>query len=218
MMQTRLKTERLVLRRFTEADLEHLYALDNDPEVMRYINGGIPTPREVIEREILPSFLCYDEHSPGFGFWAAVEKNIGAWLGWFSFRPVSADPGQVVLGYRFRRAAWGRGYATEGARALIDRGFREWGVQRVMATTYQDNLASRRVMEKVGMTLVRRFRLTAKEIARSDTFHAESVEVWDGDDVEYAIERAEWRARHSEQQDREARGESFIPRPLAGTP
>jgi len=187
-----LQTERLILRRFTPADLDHLYALDNDPEVMRYINGGTPTPRAVFERDILPSFLHHKKEQAGFGFWAAVDRISGEWLGWFSFRPAQNAPQQVTLGYRLRRAAWGRGYATEGARALIQKGFEEWGVGRVVATTYEENRASRRVMEKLGMRLVRRFRITADEIARSDTYHAESVEVWDGDDVEYAIERAAW--------------------------
>ena len=194
-MHILLETERLLLRHFTTADLDHLYALDNDPEVMRYINGGTPTARAVIQREILPAFLRYDARRPGLGFWAAIEKIGGEWLGWFSLRPLADAPDQVILGYRLRKAVWGHGYATEGARALVDKSFDEWGVQRVVATTYQDNLASRRVMEKLGMTLVRRFRITAEDIAQADTFHAESVEVWDGDDVEYAIERAEWARR-----------------------
>jgi RimJ/RimL family protein N-acetyltransferase len=91
-----------------------------------------------------------------------------------------------------RRAAWGRGYATEGARALIHRGFSELGVQRVVATTYQDNLASRRVMEKVGMRLVRSYRLTPEDLLAADTFDGASQDMWDGDDVEYALERADW--------------------------
>jgi RimJ/RimL family protein N-acetyltransferase len=188
-MEILLQTERLILRRFTPADLDHLHALDNDAAVMRYINGGAPTPRSVIERKILPTFLRYDDRRPGFGFWAAVEKASGAWLGWFSFRPTPEDPTVAVLGYRLCRAAWGRGYATEGAWALIQRGFVEWGIARVVATTYEENRASRRVMEKLGMRLVRRFRLTPEEIARSDTVHTESLEIWNGDEVEYALDR-----------------------------
>jgi len=186
------ETERLILRRFTEADADHLYELDNDPEVMRYINGGTPTPREVIRKEILPGFLCYDERLPGFGFWAAIERASGDWLGWFCLRSAADAPDEAILGYRLRRAAWGRGYATEGARALIRKGFVELGVQRVVATTYEENLASRRVMEKLGMTLSRRFRITAEEIAHADTYHATSLEPWDGDDVEYALARDDW--------------------------
>jgi RimJ/RimL family protein N-acetyltransferase len=187
-----LRTDRLLLRRFSEADADHLYALDNDPCVMRYINGGTPTLREIVERDILPTFLRYDERAPGYGFWAAIGQVCGEWLGWFSFRPKADAPGDVVLGYRLRKAAWGRGYATEGARALIDWGFAELGIRRVVATTYEHNRASRRVMEKLGMTLVRRFLISTEDLLQSDTYHASSLEVWDGDDVEYALERADW--------------------------
>jgi RimJ/RimL family protein N-acetyltransferase len=194
-----LETDRLILRRFTPADLDCLYALDNDPEVMRYINGGTPTPRAVVKRDILPTFVRYDERRPGFGFWAVVEKASGEWLGWICLRLSQEAPGQSILGYRLCRAAWGRGYATEGARALIRKGFEEWGVQRVVATTYEENRASRRVMEKLGMALVRHFRLTAEDLARSDTHHAESLEVWDGDEVEYAIDLDTWKRRQTPQ-------------------
>jgi len=187
-----LETERLILRRFTPEDGPHLYALDNDPAVMRYINGGTPTPWEVIEQQILPGFLRYDDATPGFGFWAAIEKATGEFVGWFVFRPTGDDPGEVTLGYRFRSAAWGKGYATEGAGALIERGFAEWGVERVVATTYEENRASCRVMEKLGMCFVRSFRYSAEEIGASDTSYTESAEVWPGEDVEYALTRAEW--------------------------
>ena len=82
----------------------------------------------------------------------------------------------------------------ESPTSPLGRLIREWGVRRVVAPTYEHNRASRRVMEKLGMALVRRFRLTPDEIAGSDTNHAGSLEVWDGDDVENAVERAEWQA------------------------
>jgi RimJ/RimL family protein N-acetyltransferase len=91
-----------------------------------------------------------------------------------------------------RRSAWGHGYATEGARALIDHGFRAQGLLRVLATTYQDNLASRRVMEKCGMRLVRTFRLTEDDLDADASFYSTSEQLWDGDDVEYAITKEEW--------------------------
>jgi RimJ/RimL family protein N-acetyltransferase len=194
-MQILMQTERLILRRFTMADADQLYYLDNDPEVMRYINGGTPTPREVVENDLLPVFLCYDERTPGYGFWSALDKDPAAaqdFVGWFSFRPSGHAPGEAVLGYRLRRAAWGKGYATEGARALIRRGFSEWGVRRVVGTTYEYNRASRRVMEKLGMTVVRRFRITPADIQASDTCHSTSTEIWDGDEVEYALDLADW--------------------------
>jgi RimJ/RimL family protein N-acetyltransferase len=77
-------------------------------------------------------------------------------------------------------------------RALIRMGFTELGVQRVFATTYQDNLASRRVMEKAGLTLARTYRMTMAELLAQDTYHSSPEELWDGDDVEYALLKADW--------------------------
>ena len=193
-----LETERLVLRQFTEDDAGNLYDLDSDPEVMRFLSGGAPTPRAVIEADILPRFLHFEDRLPGFGFWAAIDKATGDFLGWFSLRPSDeVDPREASIGFRLRQAVWGQGYATEGARALIRLGFTRLGVQRVVATTYQDNLASRRVMEKAGMTLSRTFRLTAADLDRVDTYALSSHELWDGEDVEYSFQKADW-----EQQER----------------
>src|SRR6266566_5058185 len=192
-MQVFLETERMVLRLFTAADADYLFDLDSDPEVMRFLTRGRPTPREVIQNDILPAFLRSYEPVSGLSVSAAIEKESGEFLGWFSFRPKdAARPNEVALGYRLRRAVWGQGYATEGARALIRKGFTELGVQRVFATTYQDNLASRRVMEKAGLTLVRTYRMTLVELQAQDSFHGTSEELWDGDDVEYALLKADW--------------------------
>src|SRR3712207_4169944 len=148
-MQIFLETERLALCRFTEDDVDHLFALHNDPDVMRFLNGGKPTPHEEIERE-------YREHFAGDGYWAAVEKATGEYLGWFAFHPTEGrELDEVEIGYRLKRSAWGKGYATEGSRALIRKGFTELGVRRVVAETMAVNTASRRVMEKAGLRLVR---------------------------------------------------------------
>ena len=206
-MQVFLETERMVLRRFTAADVDHLVDLDSDPEVMRFLTGGRPTPREVIKHDILPTFLRSYEPVSGLGVFAAIEKDSGEFLGWFGFRPKDAgDPNEITLGYRLRQAVWGRGYATEGARALIRKGFTELGVQRVVATTYQDNLASRRVMEKAGLRLVRTYRMTVAELVANDTTSQSlSAELWDGDDVEYGLLKADW------EQQEEASGGGTIP-------
>jgi RimJ/RimL family protein N-acetyltransferase len=185
-MQVFLETDRLLLRRFTETDVEHLVDLDSDPAVMRYITGGRSTSREEVEHDILPAFLRYYERFAGFGFWAVIEKATGEFLGWFHFRPEEgSDPDEVELGYRLRKAAWGKGYATEGSRALIDKGFTELGVRRVFASTMVVNIASRRVMEKSGLTLVR-------------VFHQpwpDRIEGEEHGDVEYALDRATWERR-----------------------
>ena len=180
-----LETERLLLRRFTMDDIDDVVALDGDPEVMRYISGGKPTPREEIETDHLPAWLSYYERFEGYGFWAAHEKPSGEFLGWFHFRPPpDHKPDDVELGYRLRRSAWGKGYATEASRALIDKGFRELGVRRVFASTMVVNAASRRVMEKAGLKFVR-------------IVHREWPMYVEGDEhgeTEYALTRDEWRA------------------------
>jgi RimJ/RimL family protein N-acetyltransferase len=178
-----LETERLVLRQFTLADVDNVVELDSDPEVMRYINGGIPTPREEVQNDFLPGWLAYYERYDGFGFWAAIEKSTGDFLGWFHFRPPhGGSVDDAELGYRLRKSAWNKGYGTEGSRALIRKGFTELGVQRVVASAAIDNRGSRRVMEKSGLTLV-------------GTVWQSQPWVFDGlrlPSVEYALARADW--------------------------
>lgn len=185
-MHVFLETDRLVLRRFTEDDVEALVQLDGDPEVMRYVTGGITTSRAEIEDEVLPAYLAYYEQYEGYGFWAAIEKETGEFLGWFHFR--LADPelrDDVELGCRLRRSAWGEGYATEGSRALVEKGFTDYDVQRVVGFTLVVHAASRRVLEHAGLRFVR-------------VFHGDWPFPIDGDehgDVEYALTRAEWEQR-----------------------
>ena len=96
-MQIFLETARLVLRQFTEDDVDNLVELDSDPDVMHFINGGRPTPRREIESDVLPTFLDYYERFAGYGFWAAMETSSGRFVGWFHFRPVAAaHPGFVL--------------------------------------------------------------------------------------------------------------------------
>lgn len=195
-MHVFLETERLILRRFTTDDVDNLFDLDSDPEVMRFLTGGPGTPRDEIERDYIPTYLSHYERFEGYGFWAAIEKATGDFLGWFHFRPHEGDPpDQPELGYRLRTSAWGKGYATEGSRALIRKGFTNLDVRRVVASTYQDNLGSRRVMEKSGMKLVRTYRLTPEEML--EMFGITDSELFDGDDVEYAISKSEWEAQNS---------------------
>jgi RimJ/RimL family protein N-acetyltransferase len=136
--------------------------------------------------------LHYDAQNPGFGFWIVDEKASGNFLGWLSFRPTGSESGEVALGFRLRKSAWGKGFAAEGSRVLIRKGFREWGVKKVVATTYEKNWSSQRVMEKLGMKMVRKFRYTEDDLKNADTFHVDSAEIWDGYDLEFALDKAEW--------------------------
>ena len=178
----RLETARLLLRPVVADDLESLVALDNDPEVMFFINAGAPTPRAEVEED-LQWWPGYPDRYPAYGFYAAIEKATGDFLGWFHLRPgEGAGPDEPELSYRLVRRAWGRGYASEGSRALVDAAFAELGATRVYAQTMAVNIASRRVMEKAGLRFVR-------------TFVADWPVRIPGDehgDVEYAITRAEW--------------------------
>ena len=181
-----LETARLRLRALTNGDVEHLFALDDDPEVMRFINGGRPASRAAILDRQLPAMMRgFPAYGGGPACWAAEERASGRFVGWFALRPLDPDRPEVAdLGYRLRRDAWGRGYATEGARALVDKGFRDLGVRRVVADTMTVNARSRRVLEKVGLVFVRRF--------TGDW--AEVIEGSDQGDVEYALDRAAWAA------------------------
>ena len=100
-MQIFLETERLVLRWFTEDDVDNLVELDGDPDVMRFINGGRPTPRHEIETDVLPNFLGYYERFAGYGFWAAVEKSPACprmpGRGYGSSRAVAAAGGAIPI-------------------------------------------------------------------------------------------------------------------------
>jgi RimJ/RimL family protein N-acetyltransferase/8-oxo-dGTP pyrophosphatase MutT (NUDIX family) len=172
-----------VIRQLTHADVDELVALDADPQVMHFVTGGVPTPRSEIEDVVLPRWLEYYRTGTGTGFFGAADRVTGEFLGWFHLRPGEGHPAdEPELGYRLRRSAWGRGLATEGSRALIDHAFRRTDARLVVAETMAVHVASRRVMEKAGMTLVR-------------SFHADWPYPIPGDefgDVEYAITRAEW--------------------------
>jgi RimJ/RimL family protein N-acetyltransferase len=181
-----LETPRLILREFTEDDVDNLFELNSDPEVMRYITGGRPTPREVIRDEIIPFHRAVYDRLDRLGTWAVESAAAGEFLGWFHFRPgPGTDITNVDLGYRLHRSAWNQGYATEGSRGLISMGFTDLGVERVFAHTMTVNAASRRVMEKCGLSLVRTARYEGDDI----------IEGSEHGEVEYALTKPEWEAR-----------------------
>jgi RimJ/RimL family protein N-acetyltransferase len=179
-----LETPRLVLRQFTEGDVDNLVELNSDPAVMRYL-GGRPTPREQVRDEFIPFYLDGYRRFDRLGTWAAEAAGSGEFLGWFHFRPDGGtDVTNADLGYRLRRAVWNKGYATEGSRYLIRMGFTSLGVERVFAHTLTINAASRRVMEKCGLTLV-----------RTGTYEGPvPIEGAEHGEVEYALTRREWQA------------------------
>jgi RimJ/RimL family protein N-acetyltransferase len=181
-----LETERLRLRRFTPADVDLLTELDSDPEVMRYVTYGLPTPRATYADTILPRWLEIYRVTPQLGYWAAEDRASGGFHGWFHLRPDRIDEGEQELGYRLRRASWGRGYASEGSRALLEHGFRTVRAPRISARTLAANLASRRVMEKCGLSFERDF------VYAQDVLAGRSPE--ERAAVKFSITRAQWLA------------------------
>ncbi len=153
-MDTYLETERLTLRRFSADEADLLIELDSDPAVMRFLTGGNPTTSEDVRERDLPSILAgYEKWGGDFGLFAAQEKDGGAFIGWFHLRPEQGGPvDEVELGFRLRYAEWGKGYATEGSRALLNKAFTELDVRSVWGATMSVHLSSRKVMETVGMT------------------------------------------------------------------
>lgn len=166
-MKIFLKTERLIIRKFTQADVDNLFELDSDPQVVQFTNQAGQSPDySLIQNQTLPNFLAYYEKYQGYGYWAAIENISQKFIGWFLFRPIVeapyfdpalADAMDIELGYRLRKDAWGHGYATEGAKALMQKGFSELGTQRVIAAALAVNHASIRVLEKAGLTLEMKF-------------------------------------------------------------
>ncbi|HET7092116.1 MAG TPA: GNAT family N-acetyltransferase [Thermomicrobiales bacterium] len=174
-----LETGRLILRRFVAADIDRLFSLHNDPEVMRFLTGGEPISRAEIERD-------YRQRFANDGYWAAVERASGAFVGWFALHPTpERDPAEFELGYRLRKEFWGNGYAAEGSRALIGNAFAARGARRIWAQTMAVHRASRRVMEKSGLKYVRTFHL-----AFDDPLPGTEL-----GEVEYALDRADWERR-----------------------
>jgi len=142
-----VRTHRLDLRPVTPADRGHLVALEADPEVMRFLNGGLPVPEAgcpdadfLTPRGTEPEVL------------AAHERSTGRFIGWFAL----FDDGWVdglwtaELGYRLHRAIWGHGFASEGVCALVAQAFDQLGFDRIRAQTLAANAGSRRVLEKAG--------------------------------------------------------------------
>ncbi len=183
-----LESERLALRPFAAADADLLIELDSDPAVMRYLSGGAPTPPEEIRDLVIPGILAgYERWDHALGLFAAHEKDGGAFIGWFCLRPLRDGPREEAeLGYRLRRAAWGRGYATEVSRALLAKGFAQLGIRKVWAETMTVNRSSRNVMEKLGMTLV-------ESIPAPDDMRA--VEGSEHGGVRYEITKEQWERR-----------------------
>jgi RimJ/RimL family protein N-acetyltransferase len=143
-----LDTERLRLYPLTEADLDDLVELDGEPDVRRMVDPlGVIIPEDPEERRLFE----WERHVATGAFFGARERVGNAFVGCFQLEPAPDRPDEVELGYRLRRHAWGLGYATEGARALVAHALDVLGYRRVFAHSLHDNAASIRVLEKAGL-------------------------------------------------------------------
>src|SRR5438132_2380334 len=140
-----VRTERLVLRRWRDDDLDGLAEMNSDPEVMRFLHDGAPMTREESAEQLAGFMRHWQEH--GFGLWAAVLPETAEVIGFVGLAVPTFLPEvlpAVEVGWRLERRHWGNGYATEGGGAALRFGFEDLGLDRIVSVRHRDNEASRR--------------------------------------------------------------------------
>jgi ribosomal-protein-alanine N-acetyltransferase len=143
-----IETARLRLRPMTLDDAEVYHQqIWSQPEVMRYLPGNTPRPRDYSDRVI--NYFNHHWQQRDFGMWAAICKESGQFIGHCGLQTL--ETGEVEVAYAFAQPFWGQGLATEGAFASLYFGFEEVKLDRIIALAFPENIASRRVMEKIGM-------------------------------------------------------------------
>ncbi|NUQ81597.1 MAG: GNAT family N-acetyltransferase [Bacteroidetes bacterium] len=144
----KLETPRLLLRELTVNDAENLFSLNADPEVIKW-TGDETFPSVEAARAFLESYTAYQE--TGMGRWAVELKETGEFIGWCGLK-VHTDSGAVDLGFRLKQSVWNHGLATEAAKACLDYGFNHLGLLIIIGRVHPGNAASKRVLEKCGLT------------------------------------------------------------------
>ena len=144
-------TERLTFRYFNSKDFKLTEALNNDPEVMKYV-GGVKNQQEL--EESFQKYLNYHEQYPGYGYWAAFHKNDKAFVGMYLVK-VMDKTSDTEIGYLLRQQYWGQGLASEGARELNQYSIENMESTVLAAITDPENKGSRHVLEKAGFKFVR---------------------------------------------------------------
>jgi ribosomal-protein-alanine N-acetyltransferase len=143
-----VETERLMLRHLRSEDLDEFYKICGDPEIMRYVGDGQPLSREQTRRWIEKSQENYRKY--GFGCSAVVAKEDARLIGYCGLvNPTTNGEAEII--YAFKKRYWGRGLASEAAKAMLDFGLKRRALRRVVATIDPGNRASIRIVEKCGM-------------------------------------------------------------------
>ena len=155
---------RLSYQFMTRNDAELFFELDQDSEVMRYINGGKITSMEDIIAVFIPRLERYADQNKGWGMWRvslATHQQSDLFLGWILVRPMDffTDMPQwdnLEIGWRFKQIAWGKGYATEAAQAVMDVVTQDSKLNSISAIALEDNLESINIMKKLGMKFLKK--------------------------------------------------------------
>jgi ribosomal-protein-alanine N-acetyltransferase len=143
-----LTTERLGLRRFTLADRDWLCELYADADVTRYLGGTLePAPVDLL---LHARILDYYDANPGLGIWMTEERATGARVGFHLLNNIQGET-IIQIGFSLMKTAWGRGYGTEMAAALLRYGFVDLELPRIVGMANLPNVASQRVLEKIGL-------------------------------------------------------------------
>jgi RimJ/RimL family protein N-acetyltransferase len=148
-----LETDRLVLKRFSPGDARSFYELNLDPEVIRY-TGDVPFASVAEAEAFIRNYDHYERY--GFGRWSVFIRNSGDYIGFcgLNYR-LALD--EVDVGFRLLRRYWGNGYATEAARGSLLYGFKGYALDKIVARAMQENMASIRVLQKLGMRFEKAF-------------------------------------------------------------
>ncbi|MBL7772792.1 MAG: GNAT family N-acetyltransferase [Chitinophagaceae bacterium] len=158
-MTERLQSERLYYRKFTSTDAPLLFSLDSIAEVHRYLGNNPLTHLEQAEPVILSLLEQYQTHN--IARWATFEKESDAFIGWSGLKFITEEENNrnhfYDVGYRFIPSFWGKGYATEAALFALDYGFSHFNMDHIVGTVNQENAASKRVLEKCGLSFIETF-------------------------------------------------------------
>ncbi|MEE9432574.1 MAG: GNAT family N-acetyltransferase [Melioribacteraceae bacterium] len=142
-----LETNRLVLREFENSDAENMFELNSDREVIKY-TGDKPFESIKQAKYFLSNYSDYKKN--GFGRWAVIEKETNNFIGWCGLK--SNEDSFVDIGFRFLRRFWGKGYATESAKACLDYGFQKLNLNEIVGRANKENNQSICVLEKIDMS------------------------------------------------------------------
>jgi ribosomal-protein-alanine N-acetyltransferase len=177
------ETERLILRRFNERDIDEVFAMRSDADVMRFIRA----PQNRVESVNWLNLVSSRWESDQIGFCAIIEKQTDKFVGWCGLWQLK-ETDELEIGYAIAKDVWGKGFATEAARVFLQYGFEQLKPDKIVGVAEPENVSSRRVMEKLGMKFVRLGEFYNREL------------------VQYAISQKSWIENRQSNKNESARG------------